>query len=104
MKLLAEIQDGIRYLFQTNNQYTFALTGSGTCAMEAAICNLLLPGQKLISLVNGFWGERVAMIGERLALDVVRLHQPTVAQVFTLGQIEGISNYEIKTFLCIFVS
>lgn len=33
--------------------------------MEAAIANLLEPGEKIIVGVNGIWGERVADLSER---------------------------------------
>lgn len=58
--------------------------------METAICNLMLPGERLLSLVHGHWGERVAMMGDRLALDVIRLPASSLGEVFTLQQIEGI--------------
>lgn len=70
---MREIQGGIRYLFQTNNQYTFAITGTGTCAMEMVINNLLEPGERLLTLLAGYWGERAAGMGERLGLEVHRL-------------------------------
>lgn len=87
-RLLSELQSGIRYLFQTTNRYTFAMTGAGTCGMEATLANLLLPGQRLLTLTSGHWGERVAMMGERLSLDVVRLKPTSLAAVYSVEQLE----------------
>lgn len=87
-RLLKELQTGIRYLFQTKNEYTFALTSSGTSCMEVALVNLLLPGQKLLTLAGGFWGERVAQMGERLSLNVVRLKPNSLSEVYSFEAIE----------------
>jgi alanine-glyoxylate transaminase/serine-glyoxylate transaminase/serine-pyruvate transaminase len=38
---------------------------AGHAGMEAAIANLLEPGEKIIVGVNGIWGERVADLSER---------------------------------------
>lgn len=87
-RLLAELQSGIRYLFQTNNSWTFAMTGAGTCGMESTLANLLLPGQRLLTLTSGHWGERVAMMGERLSLDVVRLKPASLTEMYSLETLE----------------
>nr|XP_027204239.1 serine--pyruvate aminotransferase, mitochondrial-like [Dermatophagoides pteronyssinus] len=88
-ELLDQIQNGIRYLFQTNNPYTFAITGSATIAMETAICNLLLPGQTLLSLVHGYWGNRVATMGSRLGYNTNIIQNNKFGENFTLIQIEN---------------
>jgi aspartate aminotransferase-like enzyme len=43
--------------------------------MEAAIANLLEPGEKIIVGVNGIWGERVADLSERYQGERKVLHQ-----------------------------
>lgn len=87
--LLRQIQGGIRYLFQTQNEYTFALTGSATSSMEMPLVNLLVRGDSIVTLVAGHWGERVALMGERLGLNVVRLHVPNARAACELNLIEG---------------
>ncbi|KAH7643592.1 aminotransferase-like protein [Dermatophagoides farinae] len=88
-QLLDHIQNGIRYLFQTKNSYTFAITGSATIAMETAICNLLKPGQTLLSLVHGYWGNRVASMGQRMGFNTHVIRNEKFGQNFTLIQIEN---------------
>ena len=51
------VLDGLKYVFQTKNDI-FILTSSGTGAMEAAVCNLLSPGDKAITVEGGKFGER----------------------------------------------
>lgn len=62
-----EIKQGVQYLFQTRNPLTLALTGSGHCALEAALVNLLEEGDPVLVGVNGIWGQRAVEIGERIS-------------------------------------
>lgn len=61
-----EIKEGIQYVFQTKNPLTLAVSGSGHCALEAALFNLLEPGDSFLVGANGIWGQRAADIGERI--------------------------------------
>lgn len=54
---LKEAQEGLKYVFQTKND-VYLLTSSGTGAMEAAVANLLSPGDKAIAVEGGKFGER----------------------------------------------
>jgi serine---pyruvate transaminase len=54
---IKEAVEGLKYLFQTKND-VYLLTCSGTGAMEAAVCNLLSPGDKAIAVEAGKFGER----------------------------------------------
>ncbi|CAG2116719.1 unnamed protein product [Medioppia subpectinata] len=87
-KVLRDVSAGIRYVFQTRNQYSLAITGSGTCAMETAICNLLERGDTFLVLSHGLWGERVALIGRKRGYNVVELKIDKLGDVFSLKQIE----------------
>ena len=63
--IMDEIQAGLKYAFQTQNSLTLAVDGSGHAAMEAAIVNVVEPGEKVLILENGIWGERAREIAER---------------------------------------
>lgn len=65
-QIMDEIKQGIQYVFQTRNPLTLAISGSGHCALEAALFNLLEPGDSFLVGVNGIWGQRAADIGERI--------------------------------------
>ena len=43
------------------------LNGTATLGMEAAVSNLVAPGDRVVALVNGKFGERFARIAERYA-------------------------------------
>ena len=55
----------LRYLFQTENELSITLPGTGMSAMEAAVCNVVEPGDEVVVCINGFFGQRLAEIVER---------------------------------------
>ncbi|XP_027445806.1 serine--pyruvate aminotransferase isoform X1 [Zalophus californianus] len=69
-QIMDEIKQGIQYVFQTKNPLTLAISGSGHCALEAALFNLLEPGDSFLVGANGIWGQRAADIGERIGAQV----------------------------------
>jgi len=73
LSVMAEIRTMLRSLFQTENELTLAVPGTGTAAMEAALGNLLEPGDKMLACVQGYFGERLAEMGRRYGADVERL-------------------------------
>ncbi|XP_003798296.1 serine--pyruvate aminotransferase [Otolemur garnettii] len=73
-QIMDEIKQGIQYVFQTRNPLTLAISGSGHSALEAALLNLLEPGDSFLVGVNGIWGQRAVEIGERIG---ARVHSMT---------------------------
>jgi aspartate aminotransferase-like enzyme len=60
---LREVQEGLKWLMQTKQQ-PLLLTGSGTIAMDAAVCNFLSAGDKAVVIRGGKFGERWGKICE----------------------------------------
>ena len=60
-KILQEVRDGLKYLFQTKNE-VLIFASSGTGAMEGAITNTLSAGDKALVVEGGKFGERWANI------------------------------------------
>ncbi|XP_010375322.1 serine--pyruvate aminotransferase [Rhinopithecus roxellana] len=73
-QIMDEIKEGIQYMFQTRNPLTLVITGSGHCALEAALVNVLEPGDSFLVGVNGIWGQRAMDVGERMG---ARVHPMT---------------------------
>lgn len=67
-----EVRAGLKYLFQTR-QEVLTLTCSGTGAMEAAMVNLFSPGEKIIHVDGGKFGERFGKIAQALGLEAVAI-------------------------------
>ncbi|HOW42132.1 MAG TPA: alanine--glyoxylate aminotransferase family protein [Candidatus Omnitrophota bacterium] len=55
--ILKEAHEGLKYVFQTKNE-VFILTSSGTGGMESAVINFLSPGDNVIVVEAGKFGER----------------------------------------------
>uniref|UniRef100_A0A6I8N1F9 Alanine--glyoxylate aminotransferase n=1 Tax=Ornithorhynchus anatinus TaxID=9258 RepID=A0A6I8N1F9_ORNAN len=86
-QIMDEIKEGIQYAFQTKNQITLAISGSGHSAMEAALFNALEPGDSVMVGVNGIWGQRAADIAERIGGKVHQLVK-SPGGYYTLQDIE----------------
>src|SRR3972149_11891438 len=65
LMILAEIRSMLQTVFQTENELTLAVSGTGTAAMEAALSNLLEPGDSMLACVQGDFGGRLAGVGRR---------------------------------------
>jgi aspartate aminotransferase-like enzyme len=71
-QILNDVTDELKQLFQTKAD-VFVLTGSGTGGLEAAIVNTLSPGDKVLSVSIGVFGERFAAIAEQFGAEVIPL-------------------------------
>lgn len=56
-KTMAECASMMKEVMRTKND-VYIIMGSGTAAMEAAIANLVAPGDAVLNLINGKFGER----------------------------------------------
>ncbi len=72
-KILNSITTKLKQAFQTKGD-VFVLTASGTGGLEAAVANTQSPGDKVLSLANGFFGERFADIAAQYGAEVSRLN------------------------------
>jgi aspartate aminotransferase-like enzyme len=72
-KILNSTTEKLKQLFQTKGD-VFLLTASGTGGMEAAVVNTLSPGDRVLSVSNGAFGERFADIAEGYGAEVIRLN------------------------------
>jgi alanine-glyoxylate transaminase / serine-glyoxylate transaminase / serine-pyruvate transaminase len=76
IELMKEVQDLLRYVFQTTNQMTLPISGTGSAGMESALANLIEPGDSILVGVNGYFGERICEIAGRYGASVFRLDKP----------------------------
>jgi alanine-glyoxylate transaminase / serine-glyoxylate transaminase / serine-pyruvate transaminase len=63
--IMNETKAMLKEIFQTENEFTIALSGTGSAGMEACLVNLLEPGDKAIVCVNGLFCERMVEIVKR---------------------------------------
>jgi len=73
--LFAEVRAGLKRLIQTK-QETVLFAASGTGAMEAAVVNTLSPGDRVIAIRAGKFGERWGEICQAYGVEVIPLDAP----------------------------
>ncbi len=71
-KTLNDVTAKLKQIFQTQND-VLVLTGSGTGGLEAAVVNTLSPGDKVLSVSIGVFGDRFATIAKTFGADVIPL-------------------------------
>ncbi|MBM3188829.1 MAG: alanine--glyoxylate aminotransferase family protein [Chloroflexi bacterium] len=73
IQLMDETQTLLRFVFQTENEWTVCAPGTGMAGMEAALVNILEPGDPVLICVNGIFGERMVEIARRCGANVTRV-------------------------------
>ncbi|MBK9054932.1 MAG: alanine--glyoxylate aminotransferase family protein [Chloroflexi bacterium] len=86
--LMNEIQELLRYAWQTDNKLTIPVSGTGSAGMEAALANTIEPGDVVLIGVNGYFGLRLADMAGRYGADV-RIIQKPWGQVFSLDELHA---------------
>jgi aspartate aminotransferase-like enzyme len=69
-KMLHEVTDKLKQIFQTKKD-VLILTSSGTGGLEAAVVNTLSPGDKVLSISIGAFGDRFASIARQFGAGVI---------------------------------
>lgn len=68
----AEARKGLQWLMQTEYD-VITLAASGTGTFEAAMQNFFSPGEQIITIGGGKFGERWGQMGRQLGLDVIEI-------------------------------
>lgn len=76
LKIMDRVQEQLRVVFETQNSFTIAVSGTGSAGMEAAFVNVVEPGDSVIVGVNGVFGNRMADIVTRCGANVIQLQKP----------------------------
>ena len=84
--LFSEVIEGLRYVFDTKNDIA-VFASSGTGAMEAAVANVVGPGDKAIVLASGKFSQRWADLCRRFGAEPICLEVPW-GQCFTPEQLK----------------
>ena len=87
IEIMDRIQGLLRYAFQTGNPLTIPVSGTGSAAMEAAIANMVEPGDSVLVCINGYFGLRLAEMARRYGADVLTITRPW-GEVFTVAEVQ----------------
>jgi alanine-glyoxylate transaminase/serine-glyoxylate transaminase/serine-pyruvate transaminase len=73
IQLMEEIKSMLRSIFQTKNEMTFPVSGTGSAGMEFCFVNLVEPGDDVVIGINGVFGGRMADVAERCGARVTKV-------------------------------
>jgi alanine-glyoxylate transaminase/serine-glyoxylate transaminase/serine-pyruvate transaminase len=74
MSMLDELRGRLDAVFRSSSgAFSFAVSGTGTAGMEAAVANLTKPGTRAVAVVTGYFGDRLAQMLERYGATVSRI-------------------------------
>ncbi len=76
LKLMDGIRGLLQLVFQTRNELTIPISGTGSAGMEACLVNLIEPGDEVIVGVNGVFGTRMTDVAERCGAKVTKVEAP----------------------------
>jgi alanine-glyoxylate transaminase/serine-glyoxylate transaminase/serine-pyruvate transaminase len=86
LAMMDEVQELLRYTWQTDNDLTYAIAGTGSAAMEATLANAIEPGDRVLVAVKGYFGHRLVTMAQRYGAEVVTI-QKSWGEAFTLEEI-----------------
>jgi alanine-glyoxylate transaminase / serine-glyoxylate transaminase / serine-pyruvate transaminase len=86
--LMDETQDLLRYVFQTENRLTLAISGTGSAGMETVVVNLIEPGDRMLVCINGVFGGRMKDVAERAGAVVTTIERP-YGEVFDPDEVKA---------------
>jgi len=76
LRVMDDVREMLRLVFQTTNAITLPVSGTGSAGMEAAIVNILEPGDTVVVGINGYFANRMAEIASRCGTTVHRVEAP----------------------------
>lgn len=85
--VMDEIQTLLRYAWQTDNELTIAVSGTGSAAMEATLANSIEPGDVVLIGVKGYFGNRLVDMASRYDADVRKITKPW-GEAFNLDELK----------------
>lgn len=88
LKLMDDIQELLRYAWQTDNKFAIPVSGTGTAAMEASLANSIEPGDTVLVGLNGYFSHRIADMAGRYGATVKTIERPW-GEVFSLDELKA---------------
>ena len=71
LAVMDDVRSLLRYVFRTENPVTLPISGTGTAGMEAAMVNIIEPGDTFVVAINGYFGQRLGEIAGRSGANVI---------------------------------
>lgn len=88
VELMGEVQELLRYAWQTDNRLTLPMSGTGSAAMEATLANTVEPGDTVLVAAKGYFGNRLVDMAGRYRANV-KVIEKTWGEAFTKEELEA---------------
>ncbi|MEM8712309.1 MAG: alanine--glyoxylate aminotransferase family protein, partial [Planctomycetota bacterium] len=88
LQVMDELRSMLRRVFQTENELTMPMSGTGSAGMETCMANLLEPGDRVLVGVNGVFGTRMAEVARRCGAEVTEV-KGEWGRAFTADQLRA---------------
>ena len=88
LQCMDDVQALLRYVFETENRVTVPISATGSAGMEAALVNVIEPGDDVVVCINGVFGERMRDIIERAGAKPVVV-EATWGEAIDVNKIEA---------------
>lgn len=76
LALVEGMQERLRRVFGTANPLTFPVSGTGSAGMEMSLVNFVEPGDTVVIVEQGVFGQRLADAARRLGAQVISIVVP----------------------------
>jgi len=77
INIVKEMRQMLLNVAEAGDSYTaIPLQGSGSYALEAVVTSCIENGRKLLAVINGSYGKRLAQMAERVGIETVELTSP----------------------------
>jgi alanine-glyoxylate transaminase/serine-glyoxylate transaminase/serine-pyruvate transaminase len=95
--IMDETSEKLRGLMNTTHAVTFPVSGTGSAGMETCFVNLIEPGDRVLVLVNGVFGTRMADVATRLGatVDTLEAEWGTPIDVASVTEQLGAQQYKL---------
>lgn len=91
LQCMDDVQSLLRYVFETENRVTVPISATGSAGMEAALVNVIEPGDEVVVGINGVFGERMRDIIERAGAKPIVV-EATWGEALDVNKIEAALN------------
>ncbi|WP_100332604.1 pyridoxal-phosphate-dependent aminotransferase family protein [Bacillus xiapuensis] len=75
-KMMNETMEMLRQVFRTKNQWAFPVDGTSRAGIEAVLCSVIAPGDKVLIPIYGRFGHLLTEIAERNGADIHTIECP----------------------------
>ena len=70
LEIMNRTKELLAKIFETANEFTIPISGTGSAGMETSLVNFIEPGDRVLVCINGLFGQRMADIVERCGGDL----------------------------------